>query len=61
LQAPIKQGQVLGKMQLVKDGRPVQELELVSSVEIRRASWWTSVKQVLGEVLHLPEQLQETE
>ncbi|MFC7441045.1 D-alanyl-D-alanine carboxypeptidase family protein [Laceyella putida] len=61
LQAPIKPGQSLGKIQIEKEGQVVQELELVSTVEIKRANLWTSIKQAIGEVLFLPDELKETE
>jgi D-alanyl-D-alanine carboxypeptidase (penicillin-binding protein 5/6) len=51
LQVPIKKGQVLGTMEFHKEGRKVAELELVSSSNIGRAGFWSSIKKVLEDTL----------
>lgn len=51
IQVPIKKGQVLGTMEFHKEGRKVASLELVSSSDIGRASFWSSVKRVLEDTL----------
>jgi D-alanyl-D-alanine carboxypeptidase (penicillin-binding protein 5/6) len=51
LHVPIKKGQVLGTMEFHKDGRKVAALELVSSTNIGRAGFWSSVKKVLEDTL----------
>lgn len=56
LKAPIKPGQSLGKLQIEKDGQIVQEMELVSTVEIKRANLWSAFKQAAAKVMFLPAQ-----
>lgn len=51
IQVPIKKGQVLGTMEFHKEGRKVASLELISSSDIGRASFWSSIKRVLEDTL----------
>jgi serine-type D-Ala-D-Ala carboxypeptidase (penicillin-binding protein 5/6) len=55
LKAPVKKGDRLGKLQIVKDGQVVAEWNLISSMEIQKANLWTSVKRSLKEMLFLPD------
>jgi D-alanyl-D-alanine carboxypeptidase (penicillin-binding protein 5/6) len=59
LKAPISKGDVLGKIQFLKDGKVAAELELVSAVDVEKANLWSSLKQVLKDVLYLPSNIKE--
>lgn len=55
LKAPVKKGDRLGKLQIVKDGKVVAEWNLISNMEIQKANLWTSVKRSVKEMLFLPD------
>lgn len=59
LKAPISKGDVLGKVQFLKDGKVEAELELVSAVDVQKANLWSSLKQVLKDVFYLPGNIRE--
>lgn len=48
LTAPIKAGDKIGKLILIKDGKVLTENELVAENDMELASWWTSFKRVFG-------------
>ena len=49
LQAPIKSGDIIGKVTVFKDGKPVSETDLVAEKSVDRAGWWTLFKRSFGE------------
>lgn len=44
LAAPIKQGQMIGKLVVYQDGRVLTDFELKAATDIDRAGWWTMFK-----------------
>jgi D-alanyl-D-alanine carboxypeptidase (penicillin-binding protein 5/6) len=61
LKAPIKKGDILGKIQFEKDGKVVSELVLESADNVQKANLWSSVKRVMNKVLFLPDGASEQE
>ncbi|SFJ28791.1 D-alanyl-D-alanine carboxypeptidase (penicillin-binding protein 5/6) [Thermoflavimicrobium dichotomicum] len=53
IEAPIKKGQVLGKVQVSKEGRAVAELELISTQDIQKASMWSNFKKTLRKIFFI--------
>jgi D-alanyl-D-alanine carboxypeptidase (penicillin-binding protein 5/6) len=53
LKAPIRKGEVIGKLQFVKDGRIAAEMELAAATEIRKASLWSTWKRAMGEMFFM--------
>nr|WP_276308547.1 D-alanyl-D-alanine carboxypeptidase family protein [Thermoflavimicrobium daqui] len=51
--APIKKGQVLGKVQISKEGRVVTEWELVSVQDIQEATFWSNFKKTLRKIFFI--------
>lgn len=52
VQAPIKKGQKLGKLQIIKGNKVIQESDLVASESIKRASWFDLYKRSFGMFTH---------
>jgi D-alanyl-D-alanine carboxypeptidase (penicillin-binding protein 5/6) len=48
LNAPIKKGDKVGTIQLVKEGKVVLESELVAKNDVKEATWWTLYKRSFG-------------
>jgi len=48
LDAPIKKGDQVGTIQLMKDGKVVLESPLVAKNEVKEATWWTLYKRSFG-------------
>lgn len=48
LQAPIKKGEKLGHLILVKDGKEILKSPLIAKEEIESANWWTLFKRAFG-------------
>lgn len=44
LAAPVKEGQVVGKLIVYQDGKVLNEFELKAASEIKKAGWWTMFK-----------------
>lgn len=44
LSAPIKEGQVIGKLVIYQSGKPLTEFELKATSTIEKAGWWTMFK-----------------
>lgn len=53
VEAPIQKGDVLGQLQLIKDGRVITTFPIQSKQHIEKASFWTTIKRVTGEYLFL--------
>jgi len=53
--APVRQGQVLGTVKVIKDGKTLSELKLLSAREIPRAGLWKTLKRTMGAMLFIPE------
>jgi serine-type D-Ala-D-Ala carboxypeptidase (penicillin-binding protein 5/6) len=49
VQAPIKKGDELGTLQLMKDNKVIHESTLVAAKNIDQASWWKLFKRVMGD------------
>jgi D-alanyl-D-alanine carboxypeptidase (penicillin-binding protein 5/6) len=49
VQAPIKQGDELGTLQLKKDEKIIAESRLVAEKDINEASWWKLFRRVMGD------------
>ncbi len=60
LKAPIRKGQGVGKVQIIKDGRVIAETELLSTEEIPRASMWKLAKRSLKNLLFYPEEAEQS-
>ncbi len=61
LKAPIKRGQRVGQVRIVKDGKVVAKTDLVSLKEIPRASLWQLVKRSVKQMHFYPEEAKESE
>ncbi|MGE8204395.1 D-alanyl-D-alanine carboxypeptidase family protein [Heyndrickxia sp. NPDC080065] len=48
LKAPIKKGDEIGKLTVKKDGKVIVESKLVSSQDVKQASWWKLFKRSFG-------------
>jgi serine-type D-Ala-D-Ala carboxypeptidase (penicillin-binding protein 5/6) len=48
LNAPIKKGDKVGSIQLVKEGKVLLESELVAKNDVKEATWWTLYKRSFG-------------
>jgi len=48
LQAPVKKGQLVGKLVIYKDNQMISEFELESPLSIDKASWWMLFKRTAG-------------
>ncbi|WP_316569732.1 D-alanyl-D-alanine carboxypeptidase family protein [Neobacillus sp. YIM B06451] len=48
LKAPIEKGDKVGTIRLMKDGRLLQEQDLVASRNVGEAGWWTLYKRSMG-------------
>ncbi len=48
LNAPIKKGDKVGTIQLVKEGKVLLESELVAKNDVKEATWWTLYKRSFG-------------
>lgn len=44
LSAPIHEGQMIGKLIIYQDGKPLTEFELKAASSIEKAGWWTMFK-----------------
>ncbi len=49
LKAPIKQGEVVGKVHLVKDGIVVLTTDVVANEDVERMSLWDAIKQITSQ------------
>lgn len=48
LKAPVKKGDRVGTIKLIRDGKVVLESPLVAKNEVKEASWWTLYKRAFG-------------
>lgn len=48
LRAPIKKGDTVGYLVLMKDGKELSKTELVADQDVKPASWWTLYKRSFG-------------
>ncbi|MED4204281.1 D-alanyl-D-alanine carboxypeptidase family protein [Neobacillus mesonae] len=48
LKAPVKKGDRVGTIKLIRDGKIVLESPLVAKNEVKEASWWTLYKRAFG-------------
>ncbi|APH04532.1 D-alanyl-D-alanine carboxypeptidase family protein [Bacillus weihaiensis] len=48
VQAPVKKGDELGSLQLMKDEKVIAESKLVAEQNVEEASWWQLFKRVMG-------------
>lgn len=48
LKAPIKKGDKIGEIQIVKEGKTLVKSPLVANEEIKEANWWILYKRALG-------------
>ncbi|MFD1427825.1 D-alanyl-D-alanine carboxypeptidase (penicillin-binding protein 5/6) [Kroppenstedtia sanguinis] len=56
LKAPIKKGQLLGTVEVEKDGKTVARMELASAREIPQASVWTLLKRTARKLFFIPDE-----
>lgn len=50
IKAPIKEGQVIGKLVVYQDGKPITEFELKAASSIDKAGWWTLLKRTTSQL-----------
>ncbi|WP_312870017.1 D-alanyl-D-alanine carboxypeptidase family protein [Fontibacillus panacisegetis] len=50
LVAPVKEGQVIGKLVVYQDGKPITEFELRASTTIEKAGFWTLFKRTTSQL-----------
>ncbi|WP_226666954.1 D-alanyl-D-alanine carboxypeptidase family protein [Metabacillus litoralis] len=48
VQAPVKKGDELGSLQLVKEDKVIAESKIVAEKDVKEASWWQLFKRVMG-------------
>lgn len=48
VQAPVKKGDELGSLQLVKEDKVIAESKIVAEKDVEEASWWQLFKRVMG-------------
>ncbi|RWR15028.1 D-alanyl-D-alanine carboxypeptidase family protein [Siminovitchia fortis] len=48
LKAPIKKGEIIGKIIIKKDGKKLAESDLVAEKGVKKASWWQLYKRSFG-------------
>ncbi|TXC93357.1 D-alanyl-D-alanine carboxypeptidase [Metabacillus litoralis] len=48
IQAPVKKGDELGSIQLVKEDKVIAESKIVAEKDVEEASWWQLFKRVMG-------------
>lgn len=53
IQAPIKQGDILGALEIIRNGKIVQSISLESSTDISKANLYHLIKKVVKEHLFL--------
>jgi len=51
LEAPIKKGQEIARLQLINDGRMIAEIPLRAKRSIPKAAWWSTWKRVMKKYL----------
>lgn len=54
LEAPVKKGSVLGRLQLLNSGKVVAEIPLEAKQSISKAGWWATWKGIIKEYLFTP-------
>jgi len=54
IQAPVKKGQVLGQLKLIKDGKTLMKTELVAKVTVEKASFFDLLKRTIGKFCKTP-------
>lgn len=53
IKAPVKAGQVVGKLSVYQGNLLVKEFELKSPAEIKKAGWWKLFKRTTGRLFHV--------
>ncbi|MFC4078161.1 D-alanyl-D-alanine carboxypeptidase family protein [Salinithrix halophila] len=61
LSAPVKKGQVLGRILVEKEGKELARMDLTAARDIPRADWWTLTKRTMKKMLFLPEDAEPSE
>ncbi|EGK14217.1 D-alanyl-D-alanine carboxypeptidase family protein [Kroppenstedtia eburnea] len=56
LKAPVRKGQLLGAVEVEKDGKTVSRMELVSAREIPKAGMWTILKRTARKLFFIPDE-----
>lgn len=56
LKAPIRKGDLLGAVEVVKEGKTVSRMELVSARDIPKAGLWSLLKRTAKKMFFLPEE-----
>ncbi|MNN01409.1 D-alanyl-D-alanine carboxypeptidase DacF precursor [compost metagenome] len=50
LVAPVQEGQVIGKLVVYQDGKPITEFELKAATSIDKAGWWALFKRTTSQL-----------
>lgn len=53
IKAPVKAGQVIGKLNVYQGDRLVKEFELTAPDEVKKAGWWKLFKRTTGRLFHV--------
>ena len=53
VQAPIKKGEQLGTLKMIKDDKVISETPLIASKDVKRASWFDLYKRAFGMFTHV--------
>lgn len=53
INAPVKDGQVIGKLNVYQGDRLVKEFELTAPAEVNKAGWWKLFKRTTGRLFHV--------
>jgi len=48
IKAPVRKGEKVGELRLVKDGKTIVKSPLVASTDVKEASWWVLYKRSFG-------------
>jgi len=54
IQAPVKKGQVLGQLKLIKDGKTLMKTDLVAKITVEKASFFDLLKRTIGKFTQTP-------
>nr|WP_322099553.1 D-alanyl-D-alanine carboxypeptidase family protein [Gottfriedia endophytica] len=54
IQAPVKKGQVLGQLKLIKDGKTLMKTDLVAKITVEKASFFDLLKRTIGKFCNTP-------
>ena len=52
VEAPVSQGQVVGKVTILKENEPIEEFELIAKESVKKGSLWREYKKLFSEIIN---------